>query len=417
MSTVPREFTREFVTATADDAVGRYLGFLKSREPMASILASNPWLRAPRPGEPLEWGKGWYYDTTVGRKHDYWKDVELPQGTKDINQLRYDLYKWGYCLIEDGLSEKQCEHMRRRLEEQAEAERIAGISYELPSIQMVWTLINKGECFVKCIEHDPDAVQAGPVIEQIMDETLGRGWYCYSFVAAIAFPGCQPQGLHQDQAAIHPFQPVEAPVLIQTMYIMQDVDEVNGGTLVIPGSHRLLSEIGSGTALPPAINIEASAGAVMLFDGRLLHGTGVNRSNRWRYVASQPNVKPWLRQQENLMLAVKPEVLEKASPKLLQRIGLQAAAGYGITEGYGAMGSGRPGDPNSSLVHVRRAVDHGRYRRVGELTPDAARTLAPDSYTLQELQGDLGEKRRGRSDPRQNGPTRSDSDPSRCSDL
>ena len=57
--------------------------------------------------------------------------------------------------------------------------------------------------------------------------------------------------------------------------------------------------------LPPSINVEARGGTVILFDGRLLHGTGVNRSDRWRYVMTQANVKSWLRQQENWMLAVR----------------------------------------------------------------------------------------------------------------
>lgn len=43
--------------------------------------------------------------------------------------------------------------------------------------------------------------------------------------------------LHQDQGAILPIQTPEAPVLVNTMYILQDVNEHNGGTLLIPGSH------------------------------------------------------------------------------------------------------------------------------------------------------------------------------------
>lgn len=385
---VPEEFTAEAVAAKSKDALNPYEAFLRSGEPYRSIYANNPWLIPPKPGEELEWGKGHYYDTTVGRKHEYWKPFDLPRPTRDIDQIRRDLHEWGYGLIEDGMSEGQCTFMRRRLEEQAEGERIAGIAHMTPSFQILWTLINKGECFARCVAMEPEAVQAGPLIEQIMNETLGRAWYAYSFVSNIAFPNGHPQALHQDQSAITPWQSPEAPVLMNTMYIMQDVNEVNGGTLIIPQSHRLLSEAGSGKpvgALPPAINVEARAGTIVLFDGRMLHGTAVNRSDEWRYVMTQSNVKPWLRQQENWVLSARPEVLAMASPKLLQRMGFQATATYGLTEGQGMLGSGKAGDPRGDLAGIRRAMDEGRYARVGELTPESARALGRDAFTLQQL--------------------------------
>ena len=51
-----------------------------------------------------------------------------------------------------------------------------------------------------------------------------------------------------------------SPGLVNTMYIPQDVNEENGGTLIIPGSHRALIEAdGSISELPPTINLEAKA--------------------------------------------------------------------------------------------------------------------------------------------------------------
>merc|ERR1712113_1231990 len=109
---------------------------------------------------------------------------------------------------------------------------------------------------------------------------------------------------------------------------MQDVNEVNGGTLVIPGSHKIVplgGEEGTSVKLPPAINVEAPAGSVVLMDGRLLHGTGVNHTDRWRYIMTQSNVKAWLRQQENWQLTTSPDVLRGASRKLLVRLGFKSS--------------------------------------------------------------------------------------------
>ena len=282
--TIPEEFSPEAIAKiSGPTAFLPYQEFLSSRQPVDSILTSNPWMDTPTTTEDLVWGENRYYETTIARKHQYWKRFDLPVPTRDLTRLRHDLFEWGYCLIEDGLSKKQYTETRARLVEQAEAERQLGIDYTSESFQLICSLINKGDRFPQFLEHHPDAVQAGPMIEQLLDETLRKGWCVFSFTANISYPGCLPMGLHQDQGAINPFQTPEAPVDVTTMYILEDVDETNG-TLVVPTSHRLISAVGSGNTvgeLPPTIHVEAPAGSILMFDGRLLHGTSINRGDDW----------------------------------------------------------------------------------------------------------------------------------------
>ena len=115
----------------------------------------------------------------------------------------------------------------------------------------------------------------------------------------------------------------------------------------------------------------------MLFEGRVLHGTGANRTDQWRYVVTIANVKPWLRQQENTMLGLRPEVLDRASEKLMQRLGYKSQGSMHM-EGYGMMGSGRPGDSKGDLRRVRQMVDRGEYKRMGPLATDGT-PLTEDS--------------------------------------
>ena len=393
--TIPEEFTSAHVEVqSGEDAFTPYRAFLRSREPYTSILRNNPSMLPPRPGEPLTWGEGRYYDTTVARKHDHWKDIDLPRPTKDISRLRRDIYEWGFCLIEDGLSAEQLAVVKQRVEKQADAERLAGLITDSPALQLVWALINKGRCFVQCLELDPEGVQAGPLIEQLLDEALGKGWCSYSFLSNIAFAGCHPQMLHQDQTAIHPWLTPEAPILMNVVYLLDDVNEVNGGTLMIPGSHKTVSGSGGTVGkLPPAINTEAKAGTVLMMDGRLLHGTGVNRTEKQRIILTNSNVKPWLRTQENWMLTVRPEVLADASPKLLARLGFQASTDKNLTEGFGAMGNGRAGDPRGAIVKFRQAIDAGEMVHVGELTPELVRSRPDFNWTHKAVKDALSEQK------------------------
>jgi len=280
-SPIPPEFSEKVIAATSDSAATPYRNFVHSREPYQSLYEANPDMRPPKTGERLLWGEDKYYDTTVARKHTYWKDLSLPKPKKDIAQLRQDFHEWGYCLVEDGLSVEQNQLVYQRVMDQAEAERELGIAYLSEAQQHVWSLVNKGDVFNRCMTHDTDAIQAGLLIEQLLDEMLGSGWHHLSYIANISFPGCHPQGMHQDQGLVGAYKFLDAPVLVNTVYVLQDVDEVNGGTLVIPGSHRRYIE-GNGTfgKLPPPINLEAPAGTVMLMDGRVLHGGAVNRFRR-----------------------------------------------------------------------------------------------------------------------------------------
>ncbi|HIF96638.1 MAG TPA: hypothetical protein EYQ54_06380 [Myxococcales bacterium] len=383
--TIPNEFTEAAVKVNSAREDQLYSEFLRSGEPWKSMYRNNPWLAPPDMRKPLEWGSGQYWDTTVARKHPHWKDKGLPIATKDIHQMRRDLKQWGFCLVEEGMSEDQCTRFRERLFAQAAGERSAGVQMPTPSGQYVNSLVNKGRCFVQCIEQDPEGVQAGPLIEEIMDETLGKGWICHSFLSNGADPGGYPQGLHIDQAPLLPFQTEEAPVLCNTMYIPQDVNEENGGTLLIPGSHQIMAAAGSGGQvgeLPPAINLEARAGTLLIFDGRLIHGTGANRTDRQRFVATMSNVTAWTRQQENWIMTVAPDVLAEASPKLLHRMGLQALTYGGTIEGFGLGAQGRVGDAFGSLKEFREAYDRGEYVRVRELQAQPSKEELERDYTL-----------------------------------
>jgi len=391
---VPVEFTPEAVQAKSPRAARLYHEIAGMGEPFKSMMENNPWLRPPDYRKPLQWGPPpqygteRYWDTTVARKHVYWKDKDLPKPTKDLDQMRHDIITWGYCLIEDALSPEQYTRMKQRVLEQAEGEVAAGIPHRNGPGQYVHGLVNKGECFVKCIEQDPEGVQAGPLIEQILNETLGRGWICNSFLANGADPGGYPQAMHQDTNGDHgPFRGhFEAPTLFNTAYILEDTNEMNGGTLIVPGSHRILAEAKNGPVgkLPPPINMEAKGGTVVMWDGRLLHGAGANRSNMRRYVCTASSVKPWFRTQEQWLLSVKPEVLAQASPKLLHRMGFQGAGPHGTVEGFGMAGSGRVGDMGGSLLAFRQALEAGAYKRVTELSPRMSQEALQQDFTLRK---------------------------------
>jgi ectoine hydroxylase-related dioxygenase (phytanoyl-CoA dioxygenase family) len=65
-----------------------------------------------------------------------------------------------------------------------------------------------------------------------------------------------------------------------------------------------------------------------MFEGRLLHGTGVNRTDTPRRMFVANSLKPQFRQQEMWALSLHPDVLANASPKLLYRLGKLMSNAY-----------------------------------------------------------------------------------------
>ena len=100
-----------------------------------------------------------------------------PSPTKDLEQARLDLTKYGFCLVPEALDPNEIELAKKRLLEQAEAEEELGLSFrdggseqeikitdgrvDKESFsasnggvnQRLWMLANKGQCFRDMVTH------------------------------------------------------------------------------------------------------------------------------------------------------------------------------------------------------------------------------------------------------------------------
>jgi len=93
-----------------------------------------------------------------------------------------------------------------------------------------------------------------------------------------------------------PYQ--DALMHITTLWMLSPFEAENGGTLVLPGSHRSPTNPTSPDGLDPAdayvgeINAAGSAGSVLVMDSRLWHSTAPNRTTEAR-VALAVRYAPW----------------------------------------------------------------------------------------------------------------------------
>jgi ectoine hydroxylase-related dioxygenase (phytanoyl-CoA dioxygenase family) len=104
------------------------------------------------------------------------------------------------------------------------------------------------------------------------------------------------QGLHIDWMAT---VPPDRQILANAFWVLDDLARDNGGTRVVPGSHRWVRAPRGAIAQPSGAHpeeryLEASAGDVIVFTGHLWHSGSLNESGRRRRVAiaqfSRPEV-------------------------------------------------------------------------------------------------------------------------------
>ncbi len=296
--------------------------------------------------------------------------------TKDMSKAKADLDVHGICLIDGALSDAQVEQARSRLIEQAAAERERGLAFrdggrdqdvldragvfrsnafsedEGGVNQRLFMLVNKGQCFRDLVIH--------PLVEELVGHVLGDDFILSTLSANIVRSGSTRMGLHTDQwwmpqpcradaryrrassitrhATPEHIEPdkslgIAPPVTATAVWMLTDFTKRNGTTELVPGTHL------SG-AYPDRENqqrydivqLEASAGCLMVFDGRLWHGNGANRGAPDRLGVLATFCAPQFRQQENMFLGMRAELWRELPEKLKARLGYKVWNGYGRVE-------------------------------------------------------------------------------------
>ena len=148
-------------------------------------------------------------------------------------------------------------------------------------------------------------------------------------------PGAKAQALHQDDG-LWPLPRPHPAFVANAVIAVEDFTVDNGGTIVVPGSHRWDDEP---VRQPPDVathQIEMPAGSIVVWTGALWHGGGANTSRDQTRLALNINYNlAYLRQQENQFVGVPRAELAKMPERLRRLIGYQngiSVAGAGMVD-------------------------------------------------------------------------------------
>ncbi len=179
---------------------------------------------------------------------------------------------YGFTLLESVISRDDAEAMREALIRCIAAHGTE--SNNRGTAAHVSNLPTMDQVFWPTIDH--------PRTLPILEHFLGTDLILGSLNSRIVRPGDGLQGLHSDipQTMLN----MQSPVMLNTVWMLDDFTKEIGATRVIPGTHR------SGLALPPeglelkhVVTAEAPAGSVLVFNGQTWHGGGVNHTDHNRH--------------------------------------------------------------------------------------------------------------------------------------
>jgi len=218
----------------------------------------------------------------------------------------------GYCVIEGAFSPEQLQRTRDQFAPWLRGELMGRNDFEGERSERVYALLAKAPVIAEMVEH--------PDVLAIADALLAPNYLLSAALAINVHPGETPQPWHTDDGSGDAVMPApRVPVGVSAIWAIDDFTPTNGATEVVPGSHLWPSK-----RVPLEHEIEQvvmSAGSAMVFAGNLLHRGGANTSDGIRLAVTPQYCMPWLRQIENMVLAVPPEIAARYSKRIQGLLG------------------------------------------------------------------------------------------------
>jgi ectoine hydroxylase-related dioxygenase (phytanoyl-CoA dioxygenase family) len=222
----------------------------------------------------------------------------------------------GYVVLPAVLSAAEIVAMRAALAPHMQGRRMGRNDFEGFHSERVYALLAKDPALALLVEH--------PRLLAIVDRLLAPTYLLSAFLAINVHAGETAQGWHFDDGGCMVPRP-RAMQGVSAIWALDDFTEANGATQVIPGSHRW-TEDAVVTAQAPVASICMTAGSVLVLAGTLMHRGGASRGPGTRLGVTPQYCQPWLRQIENMALAVPPDVVRGLSPRVQELLGYSIAA-------------------------------------------------------------------------------------------
>ena len=218
----------------------------------------------------------------------------------------------GYVVVSDLITQREVAEIKASLAPWLRGELMGRNDFEGFCTERVYALLAKAPPIARLVEH--------PAVLAVLDALLTPHYRLSACVAIQVHPGETPQAWHADDAYVRVPRP--RPMMgLSAIWALDDFTEHNGATEVIPGSQRWGSDESATPDDARAVKITMRAGSAVLFAGTLVHRGGSHRGSATRLGITPQYCEPWIRQIENMPLAVPPELARNYSERIQELLG------------------------------------------------------------------------------------------------
>ncbi|MDG2004848.1 MAG: phytanoyl-CoA dioxygenase family protein [Novosphingobium sp.] len=245
--------------------------------------------------------------------------TEGPGVTNSVDAALSDLEEHGAAILADALEPGLLRELHDATYHAAHTDRKYGLAqqYEFGEDddvnQRIWNMPSHDPVFCELAEL--------PLAIDLVTRTLSWPASLSSMAANILHTGSGSMLVHCDQG--HLPGPLTQSWVLNLGWLLDDFTPDNGGTLFLPGSHRLNGERPSEEAIARMIPAVAPAGSLLILEGRTWHTNGINLSDKGRAAIFAVYTFPVLLPQENWFLSLNPSARQFGSETLQTLFGFR----------------------------------------------------------------------------------------------
>ncbi len=238
--------------------------------------------------------------------------VPDPEAEAHASSIRRE----GFVVLPGVLSPEQVAAMRAALSPWLQGRLMGRNDFEGFHSERVYALLAKDPALALLVEH--------PRLLAIVDRLLAPHYLLSAFLAIQVHPGENAQGWHFDDGGCRVPRP--RPMCgVSAIWALDEFTEENGATQLIPRSHLWGDDVSPAAEDARAQSICMSGGSVVVFAGTTYHRGGASRGGGTRLGVTPQYCQPWLRQLENMALAVPPQAVRRLSTRVQELIGYSIA--------------------------------------------------------------------------------------------
>ena len=216
----------------------------------------------------------------------------------DLAEHRYALTALGYTVVPDVLGAGACRELKRLLQGVIDAYVPGASERSALDRYLMHDLLCRHKEFAALLED--------PLLQQLLAPFLGEHWIMYAFTSSSLPPGETNYGhrLHVDSPRFVPGYVTNMGV----MWLLDEFREENGATEVLPGSHATDLEPTAEFFARHKVVVSAAKGSLVVFNARLFHRSGMNRTQSWRHALTMNSCRSFMKQRMDWVRFVPQEI-------------------------------------------------------------------------------------------------------------